>query len=168
MKESLFLLSAIFIPILLSSCAQNRVALGNQSSFSVATRKIEKVRTTAYTHTERDHVVYGRMSAAGTQLSSGHIRSAAADWSRFPVGTKFRVRETGQVYQVDDYGSALAGTSTIDLYTPTRLEMNHWGVQFVDIDILEWGSPQVSLHILKPRANNSHVRMMIRGLEEKM
>jgi 3D (Asp-Asp-Asp) domain-containing protein len=168
MKASFLFLSAIVVPILLSSCAQNRVASGNQTAFSKSTKKIEKVRTTAYTHTERDHIIYGRMSAAGTRLSSGHIRSAAADWSRFPVGTKFRVRETGQVYQVDDYGSALAGTSTIDLYTPTRREMNRWGVQFVDIDIIAWGSPQVSLNILKPRAKNSHVQTMIRGIEQKM
>lgn len=167
MKLSFFL-SAITVSLLLTSCAQNRVASGGQASFSKSTKRIEKVRTTAYTHTERDHIIYGKMSASGTRLTTGHIRSAAADWSRFPVGTRFRVRETGQIYQVDDYGSALAGTSTIDLYTPTRREMNRWGVQFVDIDILEWGSPQVSLKILKPRSKNSHVRLMIQEIEKSI
>lgn len=108
------------------------------------------------------------MAADGGTLSSGSIRSAAADWSRFPVGTKFRIRETGQVYQIDDYGSALTGTSTIDLYTPTRREMNRWGVRFVDIDVLRWGSPAISLKILEPRRRHPHVRAMIHDLKERM
>ncbi len=41
------------------------------------------VRTTAYCHTEADHIVYGAKSAVGTPLRFGTVRSAAADWSRF-------------------------------------------------------------------------------------
>lgn len=129
--------------------------------------KVNQVRTTAYTHTEGDHIQYGRMSASGTILSSGHIRSAASDWSKFPVGTRFRVKETGQIYQIDDYGRALVGTSTIDLYTPTRGEMNRWGVRFVDIELLSWGSPEISLKILKPRAKRGYIREMVKGLENQ-
>ena len=167
MNVAIVYLSTLAIPLILCSCA-GTVAKGTQNRFASTTKKIENVRTTAYTHTERDHIVYGRMSASGTRLTDGRIRSAAADWSRFPVGTKFRIRETGQVYQVDDYGSALEGTSTIDLYAPTRREMNRWGVRFVNIDVLEWGSPQVSLKILKPRAKHPHVRAMIESLERSM
>jgi len=36
---------------------------------------------------------------------------------------------TGQIYQIDDYGWALAGRNTIDLYCPSRSEMNEWGVR---------------------------------------
>jgi hypothetical protein len=50
-----------------------------------------RVRTTAYTHDESDHIVYGVKNAIGTNLKFGNVRSAAADWSRFPVGTKFRI-----------------------------------------------------------------------------
>jgi 3D (Asp-Asp-Asp) domain-containing protein len=45
-----------------------------------------KVRTTAYTHTESDHIRYQKKNAIGTQLKYGKTRSAAADWSIFPLG----------------------------------------------------------------------------------
>ena len=64
-----------------------------------------RVRTTAYTHSESDHIVYGVKNAIGTNLKYGMVRSAAADWSRFPVGTRFSIAsEPGIVYEVDDYG----------------------------------------------------------------
>lgn len=146
------------LAILVSGCATAPGPFSSQPS------KMAQVRTTAYTHTERSHIRYGKMSASGETLSSGRVRSAAADWSRFPVGTKFRIRQTGQVYQVDDYGSALIGTSTIDLYVPTTREMNRWGVRFVDIDILRWGSREISLKILEPRTRHKHVRAMVNNL----
>jgi len=120
-----------------------------------------KVRTTAYTHTESDHRPYGNSSAVGTALEFGPIRSAAADWSRWPAGTKFIILATGQIYQVDDYGWALAGRNTIDLYCPSWAEMNNWGVRRVTIEILEWGDPWKSYHVLKPRRDYAHVRRML-------
>ena len=45
-----------------------------------------KVRTTAYTHTESDHVEYGNKSALGTVLRyTPEYHSAAADWSFLPM-----------------------------------------------------------------------------------
>ncbi len=123
------------------------------------------VRTTAYTHTESDHRRYGARNALGTRLQSGKINSAASDWSVFPVGTVFKILETGKTYQIDDYGSALVGTSTIDLYSTTRREMNAWGVRTVRIQIVKWGSPHYSLAILRPRSKHSHVRKMVHDLE---
>lgn len=41
---------------------------------------LRNVRTTAYTHSESDHIVYGAKSAVGTDLKYGTVRSAAADW----------------------------------------------------------------------------------------
>jgi len=123
----------------------------------------QKIKTTAYTHTETG----GRKNALGTRLANGTVKSASADWSRYPVGTKFEIITTGEVYQVDDYGSALVGTGTIDLYKPSRLTMNRWGVRNVEIKILEWGSPQKSLALLQPRSKNSHVREMIDNLEKR-
>jgi 3D (Asp-Asp-Asp) domain-containing protein len=93
------------------------------------------VRTTAYTRVEKG----GRRNALGAYLSGHHVMSAASDWSRFPLGTRFRIVNTREEFIIDDYGPALIGTSTIDLYKPTRLEMKRWGVRNVDIDILQWG-----------------------------
>lgn len=126
-------------------------------------RRIQKVRTTAYTHTERG----GHHNAVGFFLSSRRVRSAASDWSRFPLGTIFRLVDTDEVYVIDDYGTALVGTETIDLYKPSRLEMKRWGVRRVDIDILEWGSDEESLKVLAPRGKHRSVRKMIASLERK-
>jgi len=105
------------------------------------------VRTTAYTHTERG----GRNNALGSRLSGRHVMSAASDWSRFPLGTRFRIADTNEEYIIDDYGTALVGTETIDLYKLSRLDMQRWGVRHVDIDILQWGSEEQSLKVLAPR-----------------
>jgi 3D (Asp-Asp-Asp) domain-containing protein len=51
------------------------------------------VRTTAYTCSEDDHLVYGSLNATGTNLRyNDKVRSAAADWSFYPVGTTFRIK----------------------------------------------------------------------------
>ena len=124
--------------------------------------RITSVRTTAYTHTERG----GARNAVGQRLSNSEVKSAAADWSRWPLGTKFRILETNEVFKIDDYGAALVGTGTIDLYKSNRLAMKRWGVRSVDIDVIEWGSAEKSLIVLKPRKNNRCVRRMILGLEK--
>ena len=91
--------------------------------------------------------------------------SAAADWSRWPVGTTVRVQSTGQLYRVDDYGFALSGRNTIDLYMPSKSTMNLWGVRTVSIEILKWGDEQESLRILRPRQSYRHIRRMVLELE---
>lgn len=128
-----------------------------------------QVRTTAYTHTEADHVYYGRKNAIGTSLKyySG-VRSAAADWSRFPVGTRFQIVGQPQIYEIDDYGSALVGKDTIDLYKPSHRHMNAWGAREVKIKILKWGSYRRSMEILKPRTRYKHIRQMMASLEGKV
>lgn len=128
-------------------------------------RKAIRVRTTAYTHNEADHVRYGKKNAIGTRLRFGKVRSAAADWSRYPVGTVFRIKgQPGITYEVDDYGSALVGTGTIDLYKPTFSAMNRWGVRHVEIEVVKWGSFERSLKILNPRRKWSHIRKMVRSI----
>jgi 3D (Asp-Asp-Asp) domain-containing protein len=128
----------------------------------LARSQFQSVRTTAYTHTESDHLQHGRSTALGTQLRAGTVHSAAADWSRWPAGTLFRINETGELYEVDDYGWALSGTNTIDLYKPSRALMNRWGVRHVTIENLRWGDPQRSLTVLEPRSRHPHVARMIR------
>lgn len=120
------------------------------------------VRTTAYHHSEPG----GRATAVGGYLRPTH--SAAADWSWLPAGTRFRIEETGDEYLVEDYGSALVGRYTIDIYKSTRAAMNKWGVRYVHIRILQMGSYQVSLAVLKPRQKYPHVRQMVAQLQKKV
>jgi 3D (Asp-Asp-Asp) domain-containing protein len=126
-------------------------------------RRIANVRTTAYTHTERG----GRRNAIGVRLSGSNLMSAASDWSRYPLGTHFQIVGTGDRYVIDDYGGALVGTNTIDLYKNSRSAMRAWGVRRVDIDILQWGSKAQSLKVLGPRKKNRLIRRMIAGFEER-
>ena len=134
----------------------------------IARTEFQTVRTTAYTHTEDDHVQYNNKNALGGCLQCGPVNSAAADWSRWPAGTVFRIRETGELFRVDDYGWALAGTNTIDLYKPSRAAMNAWGVRHVTIENLQWGDPQRSLAVLRPRSGYRHIRRMIDEMEGRM
>jgi 3D (Asp-Asp-Asp) domain-containing protein len=120
------------------------------------------VRTTAYTHARH------AKSASGSPLHAGGLNSAAADWSRFPLGTKFKIADTDRIYVVDDYGSALVGTNTIDLYMPTRRAMRHWGVRKVAIEIVEAGSFARSLAVLKGRRHVPYVRKMVKALERRV
>ena len=91
--------------------------------------------------------------------------SAAADWSRWPVGTVFRIQSTGQIYQVDDYGWALAGRNTIDLYHASKADMNAWGVRHEPIHVLRWGSREESLRLLRNHQGYKHIRRMVLELE---
>ncbi|MEZ5301570.1 MAG: 3D domain-containing protein [Verrucomicrobiales bacterium] len=126
------------------------------------------VRTTAYTHTEYDHRAYANKTASGSTLRFGQVRSAAADWSRYPLGTTFRIVGQPYIYEIDDYGSALVGKNTIDLYRPSRASMNAWGAKNVEIEILEWGSFAESLKVMRPRSRAPHVRRMVSAIEAKL
>lgn len=129
---------------------------------------IRNVKTTAYTQSESDHIVYGAKSAVGNTLKYGAVRSAAADWSVYPVGTEFKIEGEPYVYQVDDYGSALVGTRTIDLYRPSKASMNSWGARNVNIQVIKWGSFTKSLSIMKPRDGlKPHIHPMISAIEAR-
>jgi 3D (Asp-Asp-Asp) domain-containing protein len=93
------------------------------------------------------------------------IGSAAADWGRWPMGTTFRLLSTGQIYRVDDYGWALSGRNTIDLYMATRGEMNNWGARQEPIQVLQWGDPAESLRFLESKQNYKHIRRMVLELK---
>ncbi len=164
----------------------------------------QNVRTTAYTHTESDHLAYGARNALGGPLRAAEVPrvaaalpvaagagmmeggfqrpstrpadtvvavapvvygSAAADWSRWPAGTEFRVLSTGELFRVDDYGWALAGRNTIDLYKPTRAAMNAWAVRHEALQILRWGDREESLRRLRGHQEYRHIRRMVLELE---
>jgi 3D (Asp-Asp-Asp) domain-containing protein len=101
-------------------------------------------------------------SSAQAELVPG---SAAADWSRWPAGTVFRLLSTGQIYRVEDYGWALAGRNTIDLYMANRRQMNSWGAREETIQILQWGDPDESLQFLQRHQNYKHIKRMVLELE---
>jgi 3D (Asp-Asp-Asp) domain-containing protein len=229
---------AAFVAILLfASCESAPHALPAYEP-PIAKSDFQHVRTTAYTHTESDHLQYGNHNALGGELqaagpaihraevtnkthsistdnddvdvirvsnsdtklqpfsldepkartrvttttttrvttvkgarravavsTSSRIGSAAADWSRWPMGTTFRLLSTGQVYRVEDYGWALSGRNTIDLYMATRGEMNTWGAREEPIQILHWGDPRESLQLLQSHQNYKHIRRMVLELE---
>jgi 3D (Asp-Asp-Asp) domain-containing protein len=96
---------------------------------------------------------------------SPQIGSAAADWSRWPAGTVFRLLSTGQNYRVEDYGWALSGRNTIDLYMANQREMNSWGARQETIEILHWGDPQESLQFLQRHQDYRHIKRMVLELE---
>jgi 3D (Asp-Asp-Asp) domain-containing protein len=122
------------------------------------------VRTTAYTHSEPG----GGKSAIGTRLRfGGEVSSAAADWSWLPLGTRFRVQETGRSYVVEDYGSGLVGKRTVDLYAPSDSAMRAWGVRWVNVEILEWGSPAMSRMLLERRRDVKPVRQMLAVMDRE-
>lgn len=126
------------------------------------------VRTTAYTHTESDHLAYGPRNAIGTSLKyTSQVRSAAADWSVYPLGTKFKIKGQPYIYVVDDYGSALVGTGTIDIYQPSKSLMRQWGRRVVEITVVQWGSAELSMQKLSDRRRYKHCASMFASLSQQ-
>ena len=126
-----------------------------------ATRVITTVTTTRVAKTTGK----GPKRAVAVKSKPPRIGSAAADWSRWPMGTTFRLLSTGQVYRVEDYGWALSGRNTIDLYMANRRDMNAWGARQEPIQILHWGDPQQSLRLLQAHSEHKHIKRMILELE---
>jgi 3D (Asp-Asp-Asp) domain-containing protein len=120
------------------------------------TRGTAKTRVTKATHGVKRAIAVAKPPPIG---------SAAADWSRWPVGTTFRLLSTGQMYRVDDYGWALSGRNTIDLYMANRGDMNSWGARQETIQILQWGDPQQSLQFLQPHQDYRHIKRMVLELK---
>ena len=154
---------ACFFTSCVTTTERTRVTQNKAGATSSGAR-LQKVRTTAYTHNEGGS---GAKNAVGRRLAGGNTKSAASDWSRYPLGTRFRVLSTGQEYVIDDYGGALIGTNSIDLYKGSRSEVRRWGVRHVDIEVLEWGSAEESLKVLRPRHRAHIVRRMIAGLQAR-
>ena len=236
LRNLAFAVLAAFIAILLlSSCGTSTRALP-QYETPLAKTDFQNIRTTAYTHTESDHLEYSNHNAVGGDLHAAGapihraenvlraipvsesddvgvrrasnsdvvlqpfsmddnrttsrvktttrvtkttrlvkrasavakapaVGSAAADWSRWPMGTTFRLLSTGQMYRVDDYGWALSGRNTIDLYMANSRDMNTWGARQETIQILQWGDPQQSLQFLQSHQDYKHIKRMVLELE---
>src|SRR2546423_1789635 len=166
MSKSLNLTIVLAVGCILVGCAEQSVVQKPLAAVEAANShlgRMSNVRTTAYTNKEKG----GRKNALGMYLSGHHVMSAAADWSRFPLGTRFRICNTREEFIIDDYGTALVGTNTIDLYKPSKLEMKRWGARHVDIDVLQWGSEEKSLQVLGPRMKHPQVQKMFVALQQK-
>ena len=161
MRNAQLFLCGWFTVASFSFCVQST---SQGAAVATGPQRQREVRTMAYTGSRHG----AAKNANGFQLKSGHLNSAAADWSRFPLGTKFNICGTDKMYVVDDYGPALVGTNKIDLYMSSPREMHHWGVRKVTINIIEPGSYDRSLALLKPRKHVPYVRRMVKVLEEKM
>jgi 3D (Asp-Asp-Asp) domain-containing protein len=159
MSHRLILLAAVMV---FTGCARKLPPYEKP----IARSQYQRVRTTAYTHTESDHLQHGSQTCIGSTLRHDAVHSAAADWSRWPLGTTFRILETGEICKVDDIGWALSGRNTIDLYKPTRGAMNGWGTRTVNIEILNWGDDHGALAVLSKRSKYAHVQRMMKDLEK--
>jgi len=126
---------------------------------------IDEPRTVARMTTRVTKITRRGKKVVVAKAKPPKIGSAAADWSRWPAGTTFRLLSTGQIYRVDDYGWALSGRNTIDLYMATSQEMDSWGARAEPIQILHWGDPQESLRFLESRQTHKHVRRMVLELQ---
>jgi 3D (Asp-Asp-Asp) domain-containing protein len=122
-------------------------------------------RVTTTTRITRTAKVSRLARRAGALGRPPKIGSAAADWSRWPMGTTFRLLSTGQIYRVEDYGWALSGRNTIDLYMANRRDMNSWGARQEPIQVLRWGDPQQSLQFLQSHQDYKHIKRMVLELE---
>ena len=125
---------------------------------------MEERRTVARTTKRTTKTTRGAKRAVAVSRPP-QIGSAAADWSRWPAGTVFRLLSTGQNYRVEDYGWALSGRNTIDLYMANQREMNSWGARQEAIQVLKWGDPQESLQFLRSHQNYRHIKRMVLELE---
>ena len=128
---------------------------GTRVTTTVTTTRVTK--TTATTR--------GTKRAVAASKSQPRIGSAAADWSRWPMGTTFRLLSTGQMYRVEDYGWALSGRNTIDLYMANQRDMNAWGARQEPIQVLHWGDPQESLQFLRGHQDYKHIKRMVLELQ---
>jgi 3D (Asp-Asp-Asp) domain-containing protein len=135
------------------------------ASYSPQLQPFSMEETRTVTRTTKRGMKITRSVKRAVVVSKPRIGSAAADWSRWPVGTTFRLLSTSQTYRVEDYGWALAGRNTIDLYMPNQHEMNSWGARQETIQILQWGDPQQSLQFLRGHQDYKHIKRMVLELE---
>ncbi|MEM1294025.1 MAG: hypothetical protein AAGH89_01595 [Verrucomicrobiota bacterium] len=128
-----------------------------------------EVETTGYSHTQESQKKWGLVTASGAPLQSTKAHnSAAADWSRFPVGTVFRLSNYPERFVVEDYGPALVGKDVIDIYRSDRESANNWGRQMLTIEILEWGSFERSREILATRLQVPYCKTMHDAIVAKL
>lgn len=119
----------------------------------------QKVNVTTY-HGAASQPGEPPATARGTRYQRGSISSAAADWSRWPAGTLFRVIATGELFEVDDFTDDVIGKNEILLYKPPLARPAGEATHFVTIEILRWGSPRESILILENQRSSSARKLL--------
>ena len=66
---------------------------------------------------------------------------------------------------MEDYGWALSGRNTIDLYMANSRDMNSWGAREETIQVVQWGDPQQSLQFLQSHQDYRHIKRMVLELK---
>jgi len=145
--------------------APRAVSVDENASYSPQLQPFSMEETRRVTRTTKRGTKTTRSVKRAVVVSKPRIGSAAADWSRWPMGTTFRLLSTSQIYRVEDYGWALAGRNTIDLYMPNQREMNSWGARHEAIQVLQWGDPQESLRFLHSHQDYRHIKRMVLELQ---
>jgi hypothetical protein len=46
--------------------------------------------------------------------------------------------------------------------------MDNWGVRHVDIEVIQWGSYEKSMDLMRDRTKWRHVRAMMEGIEARL
>jgi len=142
------------------------IPVDENGSYSPPLQRFSMEERRTVTHTaKRPPKSTGNVKRAVAVSKPPQIGSAAADWSRWPAGTVFRLLSTGQNYRVEDYGWALSGRNTIDLYMANQREMNSWGARAETIEVLKWGDPEESLQFLRRHQDYRHIKRMVLELE---
>jgi 3D (Asp-Asp-Asp) domain-containing protein len=145
---------------------QRAIPVDESGSYSPPLQRFSMEKRRTVTRTAKRPAKPTRNAKRAVAVSKPpQIGSAAADWSRWPAGTVFRLLSTGQNYRVEDYGWALSGRNTIDLYMANQREMNSWGARPETIEILKWGDPQESLQFLRRHQDYRHIKRMVLELE---
>jgi 3D (Asp-Asp-Asp) domain-containing protein len=145
---------------------QRAIPVDESGSYSPPLQRFSMEKRRTVTRTAKRPAKPTRNAKRAVAVSKPpQIGSAAADWSRWPAGTLFRLLSTGQNYRVEDYGWALSGRNTIDLYMANQREMNTWGARPETIEILKWGDPQESLQFLRRHQDYRHIKRMVLELE---
>lgn len=96
----------------------------------IYTGRREVFKSTAYTSASDEG---GPVAYNGERLREGHI---AADLRVLPLGTKVYIPKLNKIYTVVDTGSAIKGNK-IDIWMKTKQQMKQWGIQDIEIIILD-------------------------------
>ena len=96
----------------------------------IYTGRREVFKSTAYTSAPDEG---GPTAYNGERLREGHI---AADLRVLPLGTKVYIPKLNKIYTVVDTGSAIKGNK-IDIWMKTKQQMKQWGIQDIEIIILD-------------------------------
>ncbi len=181
--------------ILFSSCGTTSSRALPAYEPPIAKSDFQTVHTTAYTHTESDHLQFTNHNALGGELQAAGPPIHRAENTRSPIELDYRVATytpAPQPFLMSDEETkskrvvrkatavttttttattrtvktwALAGRNTIDLYMATQAEMNAWGARQEPIQILRWGDSEESLRHLLPHQDYRHIRRMVLELQ---